>query len=73
MIDDAFKRGHAAALARFKLSNMQMGAAGYNPTLNGQASAAQGTSPAVSPPSMTPPSNPAAPGAAGAAKSKVLG
>ena len=73
MINDAFNKGRAAALARFKLSNMQMGAAGYNPTLNGQASAAQGSAPAVSPPSMSPPTNPAAPSAAGAAKSKVLG
>ena len=73
MIDDAFNRGRAAALSRFKLSNMQAGAAGYNPTLTGQASAAQGSAPAVTPPSMAAPSNPAAPGAAGAAKSKVLG
>lgn len=73
MINDAFNRGRAAAFSRFKLSNMQMGAAGYNPTLNGQASAAQGGAPAVSPPTASPPSNPAAPGAAGAAKSKVLG
>lgn len=73
MMKNAFDRGRAAALARFKLSNMQAGAAGYNPTLNGQASAAQGAAPAISPPSMAPPSNPAAPGAAGAAKSKVLG
>lgn len=68
MINDAYRRGLETALARFKLSNMQLGAAGYNPTVNGQASA-----PAVSPPSMKPPTSPAAPMAGGAEKSKVLG
>lgn len=68
MIQDAHKRGAQAALARFKLSNMQTGAAGYNPTLNGQTTGA-----AMSPPSMKPPSPPSPPIAAGAAKAKVLG
>lgn len=72
MIKSAFERGAAEALARFKLSNMQMGAAGYNPTLNGQAAAA-GTAPSVSPPSLKPPTTPAAPVATGAPKAKVLG
>lgn len=68
MIHDARRRGVQAALARFKLSNMQAGAAGYNPTLNGQATGA-----AMSPPSMRPPSPPSPPMATGAAKAKVLG
>lgn len=68
MIQDAHRRGAQAALARFKLSNMQAGAAGYNPTLNGQATGA-----GTSPPSMKPPSPPSPPMAAGAAKAKVLG
>lgn len=68
MIHDARRRGAQAALARFKLSNMQAGAAGYNPTLNGQSTGA-----AMSPPSMKPPAPPSPPMAAGAAKSKVLG
>lgn len=68
MIHDAHRRGAQAALARFKLSNMQVGAAGYNPTLNSQSAGA-----AMSPPSMKPPSPPSPPMAAGAAKSKVLG
>lgn len=67
-MNEAFKAGAAAALARFKLSNMQVGAAGYNPTLNSQSTGA-----AISPPSMKPPSPPSPPIAAGAAKSKVLG
>ena len=68
MIRDAVKMGRAAAMARFKLSNMQAGAAGYNPTLNGQSMGAT-----MSPPSMKPPTPPAPPVAAGAAKAKVLG
>lgn len=68
MIQDAHDKGRAAALTRFKLSNMQTGAAGYNPTLNGQAMGA-----AMSPPSMKPPSAPSPPMATGAAKAKVLG
>lgn len=67
-MNDAFESGKAAALARFKLSNMQAGTAGYNPTLNGQSMGAS-----MSPPSMKPPSAPAPPVAAGAAKAKVLG
>lgn len=68
MIRDARKRGAETALARFKLSNAQAGAAGYNPTLNGQTTGA-----AMSPPSMKPPTPPAPPMAAGASKAKVLG
>jgi hypothetical protein len=68
MIHNAHDKGAAAALTRFKLSNMQAGAAGYNPTLNGQSMGAS-----MSPPSMKPPSAPAPPVAAGAAKAKVLG
>lgn len=67
-MNEAFKAGAEAALARFKLSNMQAGAAGYNPTLNGQATGA-----VMSPPSMRPPSPPSPPMATGAAKAKVLG
>lgn len=67
-MNDAFNGGKAAAFARFKLSNMQTGAAGYNPTLNGQSMGG-----AMSPPSMKPPAPPSPPMAAGAAKSKVLG
>lgn len=74
VMKDAHKRGVEAALARFKLSNMQAGAAGYNPTLNGQATTnGMASAPSVSPPSMKPPTSPAAPLANGAAKSKVLG
>ena len=68
MIKSAFANGCNAALSRFKLSNMQTGAADYNPVINGQASA-----PAISPPSMRPPTQPAPPIAAGAPKAKVLG
>lgn len=68
MIHNARRRGVQAALARFKLSNLQVGAAGYNPTLNNQTTGA-----AMSPPSMKPPSPPSPPIATGAAKAKVLG
>lgn len=68
MILDAHKRGAADALTRFKLSNMHAGAAGYNPTLNGQSMGA-----AMSPPSMKPPTTVAPPMATGASKAKVLG
>lgn len=68
MIHDAHRCGARAALARFKLSDTQVGATGYNPTLNGQSVSA-----AMSPPSMKPPSPPSPPMAAGAPKSKVLG
>lgn len=68
MINNAYEQGAAAALAQYKLSNMQAGAAGYNPTLNGQAMGG-----AMSPPSMKPPSSPSPPMAMGAAKAKVLG
>ncbi len=73
MMND-YRRGVDAALARFKLSNAQAGAAGYNPTLNGQATTnGVASAPSVSPPTMKPPTSPAAPIAGGAAKSKVLG
>lgn len=68
MINNAYRQGAAAALARYKMSNMQAGAAGYNPTLNGQSMGG-----AMSPPSMKPPAPPSPPMAAGAAKAKVLG
>lgn len=68
------RRGVEAALSRFKLSNMQAGAAGYNPALNGQATTnGMASAPSVSPPSLKPPASPAGPLASGAAKSKVLG
>lgn len=67
-MNKAFEAGKAAALARYKLSNMQAGAAGYNPTLNGQSMGG-----AMSPPSMKPPAPPSPPMATGAAKAKVLG
>jgi hypothetical protein len=67
-MNNAFEAGKAAALARYKMSNMQAGAAGYNPTLNGQSMGG-----AMSPPSMKPPAPPSPPMAAGAAKAKVLG
>lgn len=68
MINKALNEGVKTALARFKISNMQAGAAGYNPSINGQSMGA-----AMSPPSMKPPSPPSPPMAAGAPKSKVLG
>lgn len=68
MIRTAFDKGRADALARFKVGNMQQGAAGYNPMLGGQAAA--GTTP---PTTATPPKPPAAPVAAGASKAQVLG
>lgn len=68
MIKHNYDKGVADALARFKLGNMQQGAAGYNPMLGGQAAA--GTTP---PTTATPPVHPAAPQAAGANKASVLG
>lgn len=68
MIRNAYDKGVAAALARFKLGNLQQGAAGYNPMLSGQAAT---TSPP--PTTATPPTQPAAPMATGAAKAQVLG
>lgn len=68
MIKTAFDKGRADALARFKLGNMQQGAAGYNPMLGGQA--ATGAPP---PTTATPPMPPAAPAASGAPKASVLG
>lgn len=63
MIKQSYQDGQARALRRFKLSS-----AAFNPTVSGQASA-----PAVSPPTLKPPVTPAAPVAAGAPRSKVLG
>ncbi len=68
MIRSAFDKGRADALARFKLGNMQMGAAGYNPMLTGQA--ASGAPP---PTTASPPQPPAAPMATGAPKASALG
>ena len=67
MINDAYNKGRADALARFKLGNMIQGAAGYNPMLSGQAATASPPAP------TTPPAHPAAPKAAGTAKASVLG
>lgn len=68
MIKDRYVRGIRAALEYMKLGNMQLGAAGYNPSLTGQAGQAATTTPAAKPPM---PASPAI--AAGAMKSKVLG
>jgi hypothetical protein len=68
MIRSSYNKGVADALARFKLGNLQQGAAGYNPMLSGQTAA--GTTP---PTTATPPTPPAAPMAAGAQKAQVLG
>jgi hypothetical protein len=68
MIKNSYNKGVSDALARFKLGNMQQGAAGYNPMLSGQTAA--GTTP---PTTATPPTPPAAPMAAGAQKAQVLG
>lgn len=68
MIRNAFDKGRADALARFKLGNMQQGAAGYNPMLGGASAA--GASPTTA---MTPPTPPAAPMASAAPKASVLG
>ena len=65
MIKSKYEQGARDAFAHLKLGNMQLGAAGYNPSLTGQA----GTRPL---PSAAP--APAAPAmAAGAPKAKVLG
>lgn len=68
MIRSSYDKGRADALARFKLANMQQGAAGYNPMLGGQA--ATGAPP---PTTASAPKPPAAPMAAGAPKASVLG
>ena len=65
MIKNAYGHGVNDALATLKLSNMQQGAAGYNPVLTGQA----GTAPHAG----APPAPASAPIAAGAPKAKVLG
>lgn len=70
MLNDSYRKGQDAALARFKLGNMQQGAAGYNPMLSGQA--ATGTQPHPGG-SMHPPALAGAPVAAGAAKAHALG
>lgn len=65
MIKNRYEQGARDALAKLKLGNMQMGAAGYNPMLTGQAG--------TNPPAAAPPS-PASPAmATGAQKSRVLG
>jgi hypothetical protein len=70
MINDAYNRGRAAAFARFKLGNMQQGAAGYNPMLGGQASVGTQPQPAST---MAPPASSAPPMATGASKAQALG
>jgi hypothetical protein len=67
MINDAYNKGRADALTRFKLGNLTQGAAGYNPMLSGQAATASPPAP------TTPPAHPAAPQATGASKASVLG
>lgn len=66
MLKDQYNKGRQDALARFKLANLTQGAQGYNPTLNGQTASAQNAA-------LKPPTTPAPPIAAGAAKSQVLG
>lgn len=67
MINDAYNKGRAAALARFKLSSLIQGAAGNNSSMTGQVPANP------SPTATTPPAHPAAPLATGARKANVLG
>lgn len=70
MLKNQYDKGQRDALAKFKLANLAAGAQGYNPTLNGQASA---PAPTQAPSALTPPTSVAAPRATGAAKSQVLG
>jgi hypothetical protein len=70
MINTAYNNGLRAALARYKLSNMTAGAAGYNPTLSGQAATAAGPQPTTT---AAPPVAPAAPAAAGSTSARPLG
>jgi hypothetical protein len=70
MINNAYNKGREAAFARFKLGNLQQGAAGYNPMTSGQA--ATGSRPQAGT-VMAPPASPAAPMAAGAPKASALG
>ena len=65
MIKAKYEQGARAALAHLKLANLQQGAAGYNPTLTGQAG--------TSPPPTAAPGPASAAMAAGAPKAKVLG
>lgn len=67
MLKNQYDKGQRDALAKFKLANLQQGAQGYNPMLNGQAGGATPASPS------TPPTSAATPMAADVAKSKVLG
>jgi hypothetical protein len=67
MLKNQYDQGRRDALAKFKLANLQQGAQGYNPTLNGQTGSANPAS------LSTPPTSPATPMAADVAKSKVLG
>lgn len=67
MLNNQYAKGQRDALARFKLANLAQGAQGYNPMLNSQAG------PRSTNPMTAPPTSPAAPVAAGTAKSQVLG
>ncbi|HEY6025448.1 MAG TPA: hypothetical protein VIV09_00990 [Pseudolabrys sp.] len=68
MIKTKYEQGARDALKHLKLGNAQMGAAGYNPTLTGQAGTG---APSTTAPTAPQPAAPAI--AAGAAKAKVLG
>jgi len=68
MIKTRYEQGMRDALTRLKLGNMQLGAAGYNPMLTGQAATGAPSAATMQPPA---PASPAM--ATGAAKSKVLG
>lgn len=70
MIHTAFQRGRRYALVHFKLA--QPGIVGNTPAPSGTASASK-PAPSMSAPGMTPPTSPAPPMAAGAAKANVLG
>lgn len=70
MLRSSYNAGYQAALSRFKLSNMQAGAAAYNPAINPGAASGAGASIPVVGKAPTPP---AAPMAAAAPKSNVLG
>jgi len=65
-MNDQFRAGISAALARFKLAN-----AGCAPPMGSVNTQSTGAS--MSPPSMNPPTSAAPPIAAGAIKAKVLG
>jgi hypothetical protein len=69
MLEDAFKKGRADALARFKLANIMQGAAAFTPALNKAHTSSMGMPGA--PIAKAPP--PGAPLAAGSGKASVLG